>query len=175
LGIRSVLTTQVINWARSSVRELDIARRLVCHSLTHGLLPKHVDSRLAILRDPKLVEMTDEELTQLAARITDPNYRIFVQGGAIHLLNRDGHWQGSDPFELIRQAAAAGKAIDPLHAFYLGYELSKAATALELGKQYIQDQALSWGFLTVPEVSHRNLPNTQSESGRETNLSDRLP
>jgi dihydropteroate synthase len=175
LGIRSVLTTQVINWARSSVRELDIARRLVCHSLTHGSLPKHVDSRLAILRDPKLVEMTDEELTQLAARITDPNYRIFVQGGTIHLLNRDGHWQGSDPFELIRQAAAAGKAINPLHAFYLGYELSKAATALALGKQYVQDQALSWGFLTIPEVSQRHLPKGQSESGREANLSDRLP
>ena len=29
LGIRSVLTTQVINWARTSVRECDLARRLV--------------------------------------------------------------------------------------------------------------------------------------------------
>ena len=28
LGIRSVLTTQVINWARSSVHECDLARRL---------------------------------------------------------------------------------------------------------------------------------------------------
>jgi hypothetical protein len=24
-----------------------------------------------------------------------------------------------------------------------------------LGKNYAQDQALRWGFLTVPEVSHR--------------------
>ena len=29
LGIRSVLTTQVINWAQSSVKECDLARRLV--------------------------------------------------------------------------------------------------------------------------------------------------
>ena len=29
LGIRSVLTTEVINWCRSCVRELDLARRLV--------------------------------------------------------------------------------------------------------------------------------------------------
>jgi dihydropteroate synthase len=155
LRIKSVLTTQVINWARTSVRELDLARRLVCYSLTHGLLPKHLDSRLSMLRDPKVVEMTDEEIAQLARRITDPNYRIFVQGGTIHLLNRDGHWQGSDPFDLMRQASAAGKGIDPLHAFYLGYEMCKAATALALGKQYTQDQALSWGFLTVPEISHR--------------------
>ena len=119
-----------------------------------------------MLRDPKIVEMTDEEITQLAKRITDPNYRIFVQGGMIHLLNRDGHWQGNDPFELIRQATAAGKPIDPPHAFYLGYEMSKAATALALGKQYTQDQALSWGFLTVPEISHRDRVESKSQSER---------
>jgi hypothetical protein len=26
-------------------------------------------------------------------------------------------------------------------------------TALTLGKQYTQDEALNWGFLTIPEVS----------------------
>jgi hypothetical protein len=43
---------------------------------------------------------------------------------------------------------------DPAHAFYLGYELMKARTSLTLGKNYRQDQALDWGFLTEPEVSH---------------------
>jgi hypothetical protein len=47
-------------------------------------------------------------------------------------------------------------ALDPGHAFYLGYELSKAVTALTLGKQYTQDEALNWGFLTRAEQSHRN-------------------
>jgi hypothetical protein len=37
----------------------------------------------------------------------------------------------------------------------LGYEAAKAVTALTLGKQYRQDEALDWGFLTEPEVSHR--------------------
>jgi dihydropteroate synthase len=132
--------------------------------LADGSVPKHIDSQLVLLRDPRIIEMTDDELTQLAQRITDPNYRIFVQSGMIHLLNRDGHWSGRDPFELIRQASAVGKGIDPPHAFYLGYEMCKAATALALGKQYTQDQALSWGFLTVPEVSHRGRPATDSNS-----------
>lgn len=154
LGIRSVLTTQVINWARSSVRELDLARRLMHHSFTQRVLPKHVDSRLVMLRDPQLVEMTDDEISAIAERITDPNYRVFVQGAMIHLLNRDGHWKGTDPFALFQQATAQSQRVDPSHAFYLGYELCKAATALALGKQYVQDQSLSWGFLTVPEVSH---------------------
>ena len=157
LRIKSVLTTQVINWARSSVRELDLARRLMSHAVSQSVLPKHVDPRLVMLRDPKPIEMTDEELAQIADRITDPNYRVVVQDDKIHLFNRDGHWSGRDPFELIRQAssiASAKRPLDPLHAFYLGYELCKAATALALHKQYTQDEPLQWGFLTVPEESH---------------------
>jgi dihydropteroate synthase-like protein len=160
LRIGSVLTTQVINWARTSVHELDLARRVMSHAFSHAVLPKHVDPRLVMLRDSKVVEMTADELDQIASRITDPNYRIVVQNGAIHLFNRDGHWSGTDPFELIHQASAGGgdgdgkKPLDPLHAFYLGYELCKAATALALNKQYTQDEPLQWGFLTVPEPSH---------------------
>jgi hypothetical protein len=33
--------------------------------------------------------------------------------------------------------------------------MAKAITALTLGKNYTQDEALRWGFLTAPEVSHR--------------------
>jgi dihydropteroate synthase-like protein len=161
LEIHSVLTTQVINWARTSVRELDLARRMMRHALSHAVLPKHLDSRLVLLRDPKVVEMTPDELAQIAERITDPNYRVVVQAGTLHLFNRDGHWSGRDPFELIRQASsAAPKPLDALHAFYLGYELCKAATALALDKQYTQDEPLRWGFLTVAEQSHvRRLPD----------------
>ena len=39
VGIRSVLTTQVINWCRSCVRELDLARRLVYHACTLTCCP----------------------------------------------------------------------------------------------------------------------------------------
>jgi dihydropteroate synthase-like protein len=148
-GIRSVLTTEVINWGRSAVREFDLARRLVYHSIRQQVLPKHVDSRLVMLRDPKLREMGPEELQNLAGQLKDPNYRIFVERGELHLMNRDGYWHGSDPFELFDQL----QGLDPAHAFYLGYELAKAVTALTLGKQYRQDEALQWGFLTVPERS----------------------
>jgi dihydropteroate synthase len=166
LHIGSVLTTQVINWARTSVRELDVARRVMCYAFSHSVLPKHLDPRLVMLRDPKLVEMTADELGQIAGRITDPNYRIVVQDGSIHLFNRDGHWSGRDPFELIRQAssAATAKPLDPLHAFYLGYELCKAATALSLSKQYTQDDPLRWGFLTVLEQSHVRRRSEASDS-----------
>lgn len=154
LGIRSVLTTEVINWSRSSVRELDLARRLVYHACKHQVLPKHLEPSLVLLRDPKLREHGQEALTDLARQVTDHNFRLFAEGGKLHVLNNHMHLQGEDPFALFEQMAAR-ENIDPSHAFYLGYEMAKAVTALTLGKNYAQDQALRWGFLTREEKSHR--------------------
>jgi dihydropteroate synthase len=154
LGIRSVLTTEVINWCQSSVRELDLARRLVHHAVTHRVLPKRLEPDLLLLRDPKLHRYDEAALAELAAGIRDRNFRLLAEGGQIHVLNRNLHLQGTDPFALFEQMSA-GEAIDPSHAFYLGVEMAKAVTALTLGKNYVQDQALRWGFLTAPEQSHR--------------------
>lgn len=154
LGIRSVLTTQVINWCKSCVRELDLARRLVYHSCKQHVPPKRLEPDLLLLRDPKLRVHGEAALEELVARITDRNYRLFAENGLIHVLNAAGRLSGTDPFELF-EAMHAHQPLDASHAFYLGYEMAKAATALTLGKNYVQDQALRWGFLTVPEESHR--------------------
>jgi len=153
LRIGSVLTTQVINWCRTAVAEFDAARRLVRYSLSQRRLPKHLDGRLLLLRDPKLHELGDDGLRQLAARITDPNFRIFAERNEVHLLNRDGYWHGSDPYEVFDRMITDVGSLSSEHAFYLGMELMKARTALTLGKQYVQDEALRWGFLTVDETS----------------------
>ena len=150
LGIRSVLTTQVINWARSSVREIDLARRIVYHAAKRSSPPKHIDDRLVILRDPKLREPTRDELEQLAASLTDRNVRLFTSRGAIHAMRKGIYEQGDDPFALFKTLDIE----DASHAFYLGYEMAKAVTALTLGKNYVQDEPLRWGMLTRPEVSH---------------------
>jgi dihydropteroate synthase len=166
LGIRSILTTEVINWARSAVKEFDLARRLVHYAIKNRQLPKHLDSSLVMLRDPKLPDRGEEELARLAASLTDPNFRIFVEGDQIHVMNRDGYWKGTDAFELFDQFTK-DCPLDSSHAFYLGYELAKARTSLTLGKQYSQDQALQWGFLTVPEVSAHERRGGESEKGRK--------
>jgi len=156
LGVRSVLTTEVINWARSAVREFNLARRLVYHAVREKVLPKRLEPGLVLLRDPKLFAMGDEGLRELAARVTDRNYRIFAERGEVHIFNGSIYVHGSDPFTLFEQMLAADSKLDASHAFYLGYECAKAVTALTLGKNYTQDQALRWGFLTIPETSHRN-------------------
>jgi hypothetical protein len=160
LGIRSVLTTQVINWAKSSVRECDLARRLVNHSISHRVLPKHLEPRLVMLRDPSVSEQPAEDLERLAHVIKDANYRVFVSDGEVHLVSHGLHLHDRDPFvlfERLRQSGDCGgmpKNLDAAHSFYLGYEMCKAATALTLGKQYQQDESLDWGFLTREEARH---------------------
>ena len=157
LGIRSVLTTQVINWARSSVRECDVARRLVNYSVRQRTPPKRVDDRLIMLRDDRLIEQGPEQLARLTAEIRDHNYRIFAERGELHVIRGGLHVHGTDPTLLLDELLAAdGDRIDASHAFYLGYELSKARTALTLGKNYQQDEALRWGHLTVPERSRHD-------------------
>jgi dihydropteroate synthase-like protein len=155
LGARSVLTTEVINWCRSCVREINRARRLVHHAVTRRTLPKNVDPSLVMLRDPRLREHGEQALAELAARITDRNFRLFAERGELHVINDKMHLRGGDPFELFAEMSRR-EAIDPSHAFYLGYEMAKAVTALTLGKNYTQDQALRWGMLTVEEKSHRD-------------------
>jgi hypothetical protein len=154
LGIRSVLTTQVINWCRSCVREIDLARRLVHRTWREHLLPKPRHPQLVALRDPRLLEHGEATLRELAARVTDRNFRLFAERGLLHALNDKMYLHGTDPFELFARMHER-EDIDAAHAFYLGYELAKAVTALTLGKNYVQDQALHWGFLSVPEASHR--------------------
>lgn len=155
VGIRSVLTTEVIHWARSSVRECSLARSLAWHAVTHRTLPKHVEPRLVTLRGGKPQEHGQDVLDRLAAAIRDPNFRIFAERGAIHLVGAGLHLESRDPFALFAELAAAGRSdVDPGHAFYLGYEMAKAVTALTLAKDYRQDQALDWGHLTQPEIAH---------------------
>lgn len=162
LNIRSVLTTQVINWARSSVRECDLARRLVHSACQNRVPPKHIAPNLVMLRDTKLREYPAGTFEELASSIRDHNIRIFVQNHKIHLVTAGFYESHIDPFQLMQKLldSPVGKSIDPSHAFYLGYELQKAATALLLGKQYEQDQALNWGFLTQSEDTHR-LPRSK--------------
>ena len=161
LGIRSVLTTEVINWARSSVKEIDLARRLMHYAISRRNLPKHIEPRLITLRDLKIDRFGPTLLSEMADRIKDPNWRLFAEDDRIVAMNGTHHFNEADPFVLFDKMGV----VDPSHAFYLGYEMMKAKTALTLSKNYRQDQALDWGYLTVPEISHRERKNRGENEG----------
>ena len=146
LGVRAVLTTEVIPWARGAVREVDVARRLMHYAITHRTAPKDVDDRLVTIKDPVVLTFTEAELRAQQAAITDPNYRIFADHQAITVLNNERFIRGTDIRDIFSQLAVDEAA----HAFYLGTELARASLAVTLGKTFRQDQVLSWGYLTPP-------------------------
>jgi dihydropteroate synthase len=158
LGIRSVLTTEVIPWARGAVREVDVARRLMHYAVTKHTVPKGVDDRLVTVKDPVVLSYSEDELRALQAEITDPNYRIFADADTITVFNSERFVRGTD----IQAIFAQLDVDDPAHAFYLGKELAKASLAVTLGKTYRQEGALAWGYLTPPDEAVReHVPLTQ--------------
>jgi hypothetical protein len=75
----------------------------------------------------------------------------------VHIYNRDGLHQDTDPFRLYPQL---GVHDDASHAFYLGVELARAQIAWQLKKRYSQDEELQWGCSTPRQdprgrVAHR--------------------
>lgn len=157
-GVRAVLTTEVIPWARGAVREIDIARRLVYHAVRHHTLPKNVDDRLVTVKDPAILEYDEAELRRLHAAVTDSNFRIFTDRTTITVFNDSIFVRGTDIQEIFAQLGVE----EATHAFYLGRELAKAKLAITLGKTYRQEGALQWGYLTpADDVKSEHVKLTQ--------------
>jgi dihydropteroate synthase-like protein len=170
-GVRAVLTTEVIPWARGAVREIDIARRLMYHAVRHRTLPKNVDDRLVTVKDPEILEYDEAELRRLHAAVTDPNFRIFTDRSTITVFNHEIFVRGTDIQEIFGQLGVD----EATHAFYLGRELARAKLAITLGKTYRQEGALRWGYLTPPDdaraehvklTQRRRRPSTPTRRGK---------
>jgi dihydropteroate synthase len=169
-GVRAVLTTEVITWARGAVREVDIARRLMHHAVSHRTLPKGVDDRLLTIKDPVILEYDEAELRALHAAVKDPNFRIFTDRQTITVFNNDIFVRGTDIQEIFSQLGVT----EATHAFYLGRELMKARLAITLGKTYRQEGALTWGYLTPPDdVKSEHVKLTQRLRRREDGTRNR--
>ncbi len=148
LGIDYVLTTEVISWARGAVRELDRARRLMHYAVQNHILPKMLDDSLITVKDPPHEHYSEQELREMQRLIRDANFRIFADDQNIYVFNRDLFVKGTDLSEIFAQLGVD----EASHAFYLGRELQKAALAVRLGKKYLQEQDLRWGYLSEDET-----------------------
>ncbi|MBI5955878.1 MAG: PTS mannitol transporter subunit IIABC [Chloroflexi bacterium] len=144
LEINYVLTTEVISWARGAVRELDLARRLMYYACQNRVLPKHLDDSLLTVKDPPYEPYTEEELRAMQAQVRDRNLRIFTDDDNIYVFNNKLFIKSTDIGAIYTQLGVEGAS----HAFYLGRELQKAVLAVQLGKKYVQEEDLRWGYLS---------------------------
>jgi dihydropteroate synthase-like protein len=162
LGIRNVLTTEVIDWARGAVREAVIAAQLMHFAHAHGTPPKHLDGRLVTIKDDDFRPYAEDELREVHAQVTDPNYRIFADAEWIYVFNADRFVKGTDFNEIFDQLGVD----EATHAFYLGKELMKATIARALRKNYRQESPLDWGYLTFDEPRRERVRLTSRRTRR---------
>lgn len=145
LRVAAVLTTEVSGHARRAVREADIARRVMHAARETHSLPKGLSDELMTVHDKRPFPDSPAEISDIAAAVRDPNFRVQISEQGLHVYNRDGHHIESEPFALWPKL---GLEHDGGHAFYMGVELARAEIAWSLGKRYTQDQPLAWGCAT---------------------------
>lgn len=168
LGLSFVLTTEVAPWAKGSVHELDIARRLMHYAVNEGVPPKRLEEGLLTVKEMRLLRQDRDTLREMQAALTDPNVRIFIGDKQIYAFNADHFIEDTDIEGIFEQLGIE----EASHAFYLGHELTKAQLALQLSKNYQQDQPLRWGYMTVEEKPghERHVRLTQRRQPRPTDL-----
>jgi dihydropteroate synthase len=163
LGIRHVLTTSVIEWARGAVREAVIASQLMHFAVEQGTPPKHVDGRLVTVRDDEFRPYAESELRELHEQVTDPNFRIFADADWIYVFNSERFVKGTDLNQIFDELGVD----EPTHAFYLGKELMKATIARGLRKNYRQESPLDWGYMTFAEPKRERVKLTAKRAKEE--------
>lgn len=142
LKLNAVLATSVSPHACNAVQEADLARRVMFSANEDRRLPRGYSNGLLGLHDRRPFPYSVAEIADFAAQVKDPNFRIQVSEDGVHIYNRDGLHQDTDPFRLYPQL---GVDDDASHAFYLGVELARAQIAWQLKKRYSQDEELQWG------------------------------
>ncbi len=170
LDINAVLATSVSEHAKNAILEADIARRTMYAAKQDMRLPRGYYNGLMGLHDKRPFTYSSEEIAATAKAIKDPSFRIQVSEEGMHIYNRDGLFQSTDPFQLYSDLKVDD---DASHAFYLGVELARAQIAWQLGKRYAQDQALEWGVndkQTAPpdQTGHREASLKEKRSQQES-------
>ena len=99
LRMTHLLTTEVSPHARSVVREVDCARRMLLAAREDRSLPRGYGASLCALHERKpsyQASLFESEI----AEIRDPSYRVNVSAAGFHVYNRDGMTTATDPFDL---------------------------------------------------------------------------
>ena len=155
LSIGAVLVVQVSNHCKNSIRETDIARKIMYFSKKNQRLPFGIDNGLMRLSERKPKRFLKNEIKEIVDMVKDKNFRILLGENGINVFNSESHQVGSEPYDFFKKMKVD---TDASHAFYLGIELAKAQIALELGKNYDQDNELKWGKIKTDKTDLKNRP-----------------
>ncbi|MEM3383140.1 MAG: dihydropteroate synthase-like protein [Nitrososphaerales archaeon] len=164
LGASILLTTEVSDKSKGSVRELSFASKMMFLAKKRSSVPKDMALDLIIMKDKKSREEPYDKNIEEGVKIVESKgaklRKLDPKGSFKILIDRDEkkivalHYPSykSDKYDLIikgKNAEEIYRTIIDLglislydHAAYLGSELQKAQIALDTGKSYLQDMPL---------------------------------
>jgi dihydropteroate synthase-like protein len=135
--------------AAGSVRELATASRMMQLSSRRKTPPKDLGLDLLLLKqkrrlpeEPLPAEVKEAQTGHIYVLDNLGPFRIFLSQGLIVARNGPVSICGRNARDLVNSLVDMGLVGRLDHAAYLGRELQKAETALQLGRDYIQDEPL---------------------------------
>ena len=148
-GVRAVLTTEVIPWARGAVREIDIARRLMHYAVT---APHPAQGRG---RPAGHGQGSGDPGVRRGRAAPAPRRRQGPQLPHLHrprrtitVFNDEIFVRGTDIQEIFAQLGVD----EATHAFYLGRELARRPSSpSRWARPTARKARCAWGYLTPPD------------------------
>jgi dihydropteroate synthase-like protein len=164
LGAGILLTTEVSDKARGSVKELSLASKMMFLAKKRSSAPKDMGFDMIIMKDKKSKEEPYDRRIEEGVEIIESKKvefkRLDSKGCFKILLDRDENnivalyypsykvdkytliIKGKEAEDIYRMIIDLGLVSLYDHAAYLGSELQKAQIALNTGKSYLQDTPL---------------------------------
>lgn len=165
LEVSMLLTTEASNKTHGGVRELCIATKMAKLSKWGRRPMKDLSLSLLALKDKRDLTLPPEKVESYEVvrafgrkgydhdpagyvKITIDRERKVVQVSHFKLGKRTCIIEGARAEDIYNELVERGLVTTLSHAAYLGRELYKAELALKLGKSYVQDEDLDFGFIT---------------------------
>lgn len=154
IGCNLLFTTEASQKTAGSVKELKRASYLAKIAKIRSSPPKDTGISMLVLKEKVRYETAEKPKEFVEARksnefIRDPcgDFIIFIANNKIFCKHERATIAGKSAKEILDTVLKLGLVSRLDHAGYLGRELMKAEIALRLGKNYIQDRDLNFGFL----------------------------
>ncbi|MEM4718093.1 MAG: dihydropteroate synthase-like protein [Desulfurococcaceae archaeon] len=159
IGVELYLTTESSVKTRGSTKEVRKALDMALVARKFHRPPKDIGKSLLVVKDKKKHEIRLPRASSLIyatnpyQETKDPcgYFKIAIDHESRELIVQhydhgkeepDLEIRGKDPFHVLNEIVSRKLASQSDHYFYLGYELAKAKIALDLGKEYTQDEDL---------------------------------
>ncbi|WP_290899108.1 dihydropteroate synthase-like protein [Ferroglobus sp.] len=153
VGASLIFTTEASDKTAGAVKEMKIATYMTKGAKLRKTPPKDLGFSLLVLKEKRKLpegefpkDFTKAEESRKFVRDPLGDFRIWISNGKIVCSHEKLTVVGEKAKEIVDTVLKENLVSRLDHAAYLGRELKKAEIALQLGKNYVQDEELIFGI-----------------------------